>query len=136
MGEVGTVPTDYFERRRIARFRLMPRFRILDLRSVETHAVMRTLLAKEFLAAGYRGAFNFGEIIGADYVVTQQIARWAFNQGFGGIVYLSTHNHALTCWALFDVVNIDPISEPEIIRPDDPDLVAAARLFGLALATR
>ena len=113
MGDLGLVPADYFARRRLAAIRLEPGFRILDLRSVETHAAMRTLLANAFLAAGYRGAFNFGEIIGSDYVITQQISRWAFNQGFGGIVYPSTHNHALSCWALFDSVEIIPVGVPE-----------------------
>lgn len=134
--DFGVVPGDYVERRRIAAFRLVPGPRVLDLRSVETHAVLRTLLATELLAAGYSGAFNFGEIIGSDYVVTRHIARWAFNQGYGGIVYPSTHNHALSCWALFDSVEVIPIGAPEVIRWDDVDLVAAARLFGLTLPGR
>lgn len=103
---------------------------------MEKHAAVRTLLANELLAAGYSGAFNFGEIIGSDYVITQQIAWWAFNQGFGGIVYPSTHNHTLSCWALFEPTEIIPIGTPEIIRSDDPDLVSAASLFGLTLPTQ
>jgi hypothetical protein len=130
---LGVIPAVYFERKRIATFRLASGSHFLDLRSVETHAALRTILAAELLAAGYGGAFNFGEIIGTDYVVTQRIAGWAFDQGYGGIVYPSAHNHTSSCWSIFDRVEIVPLGAPEIIHRDDPDLLAAAALFGLTL---
>jgi hypothetical protein len=130
---LGVIPAAYFERKRIAAFRLTSESPFLDLRSVETHAALRTILAAELLAAGYEGVFNFGEIIGSDYVVTQRIAGWAFDQGYGGIVYPSAHDHASSCWALFDRVEIVPLGTPGVIQHEDPDLVAAAALFGLLL---
>jgi hypothetical protein len=66
---VGRVPTAYFDKR-IAAFRLDRTQRWLNLRSPQTHAFLRDVLASELVAAGYRGAFNFGEIIGADYSIT------------------------------------------------------------------
>jgi hypothetical protein len=127
---LGVIPAAYFEGKRIAAFQLASGSSCLDLRSVETHAALRILLAAELTASGYSGVFNFGEIIGSDYTVTQQIARWAFGAGYGSIVYPSAHDNALS-WALFDRVKIIPVGDPEIIQRDDPDLVAAAKLFGL-----
>jgi hypothetical protein len=130
---LGVIPTAYFALRRIAVFRLAGSSRCLDLRSVATHAALRVILAGDLLGAGYDGQFNFGEIIGVDYAVTQPIARWAFGEGYDGIIYASTHDHALSCWAIFDRAEIAPIGAPEEIRRDDPDLMAAAELFGLII---
>jgi hypothetical protein len=130
---LGLIPAAYFAARRIAAFRLASAARCIDLRSVETHAVLRVLLAGDLMTAGYDGAFNFGEIIGVDYVVTQRIARWAYSEGYDGIVYASTHDPALICWAIFDCAEIVQLGTPELIHRDDPDFLAAAELFGLAV---
>jgi len=40
---------------------------------------------------------------------------------------------ALSLWAIFERAAFEPLGVPEPIVPDDPDLVAAACLFGLAI---
>ena len=91
------MPAAYFDKR-IAAFRLDRAQRWLDLRSPKTHAFLRGALASELVMAGYRGAFNFGEIIGADYTITQLISRWAYDARYSGITYPSAHDGSLSCW--------------------------------------
>jgi len=129
---IGRVPVDYFEKR-IAPFRLDRSHAWLDLRSPQTHALLRGTLAVELVTAGYSGAFNFGEIIGSDYRITRSVARWAYDAGYGGIAYPSAHDSSLICWAIFDRAPVTPAGMPEPIRPDDPDLIAAMSVFGLVL---
>jgi hypothetical protein len=129
---LGRVPAAYFERR-IAAFRLDRTQRWLDLRSPQTHAFLRGVLASELVAAGYSGAFNFGEIIGADYTITQLIAQWAYDARYSGIAYPSAHDGSLTCWAIFDRAPVTLVGTVEPIRRDDPDLIATITLFGLVL---
>ena len=90
-------------------------------------------MASELVRAGYAGSFNFGEVLGSDYAAAQLIARWAYNAGYGGIAYLSAHDSSLTCWAFFDHGSVTAIGVPEAIDRNDPDLIAAAELFGLTL---
>jgi hypothetical protein len=129
-GVLGQIPDDYF-RRRMATFRVEAAEPILDLCSLATHALLRRELAAALLAGGYSGAFNFGEVIGSDYRLTQSIARWAHDHKFTGVAYPSAHDHALTCWAIFDTAAIILVGEPESILRDDPDLQQAATLFGM-----
>ena len=129
---VGHVPAAYFTKR-IAAFRLDLAQRWLDLRSPQTHASLRGALASELVRAGYRGSFNFGEIIGSDYTITQLISRWAHDAEYSGIAYPSTHDSSLTCWAIFDRAPVMPIGAAEPIRRDDPDQIVAIDLFSLVL---
>lgn len=127
---LGQIPDDYF-RRRIATFRVEAAEPVLNLCSPATHALLRQELAAALLAGGYSGAFNFGEVIGSDYRLTQLIARWAHDHEYTGVAYPSAHDHSLTCWAIFDTASIILVGEPEAIQRDDPDLHLAATLFGL-----
>ncbi|MDQ2651905.1 MAG: RES family NAD+ phosphorylase [Chloroflexota bacterium] len=126
------IPADYF-RRRLAMFRVPTTEPMLDLCSPATHALLRRELAAALLSGGYSGAFNFGEVIGSDYRLTQLIARWAHDHEYTGVAYPSAHDHSLTCWAVFDTASIILLGEPEPIPRDDPDLHLAAILFGLRL---
>lgn len=127
---IGLIPDDYFHRR-IAALQVNATEPILDLCSPVTHAHLRHELATALLAAGYSGAFNFGEVIGSDYRLTQLIARWAHDHGYTGVAYPSAHDHSLTCWAVFDTASVIWVGGPEPILRDDPDLHLAATLFGL-----
>jgi hypothetical protein len=86
------------------------------------------------IAAGYAGAFSFGEIPGADHRLTRIIARWANAAGYEGLAYPSAHDASLTCWAIFDRASLLPMGRPEPIWRHDPDLLAAIDLFGLVLS--
>ena len=127
------MPAAYFAKH-IAAFRLDHTQRWLDLRSPRTHAFLPSSLASDLLAAGYTGSFNFGEIIGSDYTITQLISRWAYDAGYGGIGYPSAHDGSLTCRAIFDRASVTLVGTVEPIRRDDPDLIAAVDLFGLTLS--
>jgi hypothetical protein len=129
---IGHVPATYFTKR-IASFRLNHNQRWLDLRLPQTHAILRVGLAAELVKAGYSGSFNFGEIIGSNYTITQVISRWAYNGGYVGVAYPSTHDASLSCWAIFDRASLTLVGTVEPIRHDDPDLIAAIELFGLML---
>jgi hypothetical protein len=129
---IGRVPSQYFTKR-IAAFRLDDGQHCLDVRSPRNHAFLRHTLAAELIAAGYGGAFNFGEIIGADHRVTRIIARWGCDAGYHGIAYPSAHHSNYTCWAIFDRASLLPEGHPEPIQRHDPDLIAAVDLFGLVL---
>ena len=128
--DLGVIPGAYFDRR-IAAFQVAEAERILNLCAPETHARLRQELAVALVACGYSGAFNFGEVIGTDYRLTQLITHWAHEHDFTGVAYPSAHDHTLTCWAVFDSAQITFAGEPESIERDDPDLLAAAALFGL-----
>ncbi|MBL8126802.1 MAG: RES family NAD+ phosphorylase [Chloroflexia bacterium] len=126
----GKIPDDYF-RRLLATFRVDAAEPILDLCSPATHKLLRHELAVALLAGGYSGEFNFGEVIGSDYRLTQLIASWAHNHGFTGVAYPSAHDHSLTCWAVFSTASVILVGEPVPILRDDPDLHWAATLFGV-----
>lgn len=85
------------------------------------------------MTAGYSSAFNFGEIIGTDYTITQLISRWAYDARYNGIAYPSAHDGSLTCWANFDRAPVTLGGTVEPIRRDEADLIAAIDLFGLVL---
>ena len=65
--------------------------------------------------------------------MTRNIARWAYEHDFQGLAYRSRFADHLDCWAIFEGAAIAPSGSPELIDRDDPDLVAAARLFGLTI---
>lgn len=76
---------------------------------------------------------DLGDVLSRDRRVTQAIARWAFDQGYGGIRYPSRFHPALDLWAIFEGA---PFTEVAVaaIEPDDPDLIAVAALFRLTIA--
>jgi hypothetical protein len=77
--------------------------------------------------------FDLGSMLGSSRVLTQAIARWAYDQGAAGLVYHSRLDCRLTCWALFEGAAFEPVGDPEPLVPGDRDLVAVADLFGLVI---
>jgi len=132
MPVAGIIPDTYFDRR-IAYFRVAPRQRWLDLRTPETHQVLRSELAATLVRLGYGQRFVWGDVLGHDHRLTQAIAAYAFDRGYHGTVYTSCHDATLDCWALFNRAVIERIDAPSPIDKHDPDLVAVARLFDLTI---
>lgn len=64
--------------------------------------------------------------------LTQNVSRFVYRQGFNGIRYLSKYGHDIENWALFEPANLTS-THCEQIRPDDPDLIEALRIFDLAV---
>jgi len=126
------VPPDWYRRRGVARLRLAPRQRWLDLRSPATREALRRALAAELLRLGLVD-LDLSGVAGPSRALTQAIAGWAHEHGYAGLAYASRIDQRQTCWAVFEGASFEPVGLPEPITPDDPDLRAVARLFGLAL---
>lgn len=132
MPPAGFVPDAYF-RRVIASFRVASHRRWLDLRAPETHQALRSELAESLVALGYGHGFVWGDVVGHDHRLTRVIAGWAHGSGFHGVIYRSAHDARLDCWAIFDGVPLTPVGTVVPIDAADPDLVAVAALFELAI---
>jgi hypothetical protein len=128
----GVVPADWYQKRAVARLRLKTRQRWLDLRAAETREALRSELAATLLDLGLAD-LDLSGVLGPQRRLTQAIARWAYEHGYIGIAYLSRFDDALSLWAIFEGAVFEPVGVPEPIVPDDPDLVATAHLFGLAI---
>ncbi|MBI4236576.1 MAG: RES family NAD+ phosphorylase [Chloroflexi bacterium] len=126
------VPTDWYQKRAVARMRLGRGQRWLDLRAIETREALRGELATTLLELGLAD-LDLSGVLGPRRRLTQAIARWAYENGYAGLAYRSRFDDALSLWALFDGAAFEPVGVPEPIMPDDPDLIAAAHLFGLSI---
>jgi hypothetical protein len=127
-----TVPTDWYQKRAIARLRLGPGQQWLDLRAIETREALRVALAATLLDLGLTD-LDLSGVLGPQRLLTQAIARWAYENGYSGIVYSSRFDAAQSLWAIFEGAVFEPVGVPEPIVPGDPDLLAAAKLFGLTV---
>ena len=130
---ISHISADWRSARRIARLRLVPGRRWLDLRAPETCEALRVELADVLLRLGMTD-FDVSGARGPSRDLTQTIARWAFDRGFAGIAYRSRFDDQLGCWALFEGDHYEPVGSPTPIRRDNPDLRAAARGFGLTVS--
>jgi len=111
---------------------LATRQRWLDLRSFETRETLRRELAQTLLALGLED-LDLSGVVGPKRQLTQAIARWAYEREYRGLAYSSRFDATLTCWAIFEGAAFEPVRPSEPILPNDPDLVATAKLFGLSL---
>jgi hypothetical protein len=62
--------------------------------------------------------------------LTQNVSAAVYRRGFQGIRYLSKYGHDIENWALFEPTDLTEVIN-DAIRPDDPDLLEALRLFNL-----
>lgn len=127
------VPPDWYRGRAVGRLRLDPRQRWLDLRSMETREILRRELAQTLLDLGTED-LDLSGVVGPKRQLTQVIARWAYEHAYRGLVYSGRFDATLTCWAIFEGAMFEPAGPPAPILPDDPDLLAVARLFGLGVS--
>ena len=127
---VASIPSAFLGRM-IASFELASGQRWLDFRSGETFQALREEHPDLILGLGYED-FDASHALSADRDLTQAVARVALEAGYHGIVYRSRLDPMHDCWALFDRATIHPVKF-RAITPDDPDLVAVARLFGLRI---
>jgi hypothetical protein len=84
------------------------------------------------MALGVAGV-DLGQLLGPLRPLTQAIARWAYEHGYSGLVYASRIDARLACWAVFEGARFEQVGLPEPITPNDPDLRAVARLYGLSV---
>jgi hypothetical protein len=129
----GAVPSDWYQRHAVVRLRVTPGQRWLDLRAPATREVLRAELAATLLTLGFSD-LDLGHVLGPAQAVTQAISCWAHQHGYAGLAYTSRLDAKLTLWALFEGAAFASIGEPDPITPDDPDLAATARLYGLVVS--
>lgn len=130
------IPDDWLRQRTLAHFRVVGKVRLLDARAIETCAVLRTELAETLEALGLPD-LDPSTLRGPQRGLTQAIAMWAFEHGYGGIAYRSRFDdglaYTLDCWALFEGTATEAHGRYEEVTRDDPDLRLAASLHGLEL---
>jgi hypothetical protein len=124
------IPPDWYQKRAVAALLLRPGQRWLDVRATETHGALRVELADELAAWGLTD-LDLGDMLSRNRRLTQRISRWAYEHDYRGIVYASRFNAGANLWAIFEGAQFDAVGVPQPILPDDPDLIEAARLFGL-----
>lgn len=70
---------------------------------------------------------------GPNRPLTRAVGRWAYDAGYQGIIYRSRFHDAFDCWAIFEGADFDRVGSVTPLTADDPDLRAAAALFGLTI---
>lgn len=131
----GRIPADWHRRRAVCRLR--PNFsagqQFLDARAPPTLVILRDVFAGLLIDLGL-GDLDTSGVRGPSRRLTQAIGAWAFDQGYAGIAHKSRFDDTYSCWALFEGrATWAPAGPPELITRRDPDLRAAATLFGLVL---
>lgn len=133
---LATLPPAWWRKRAFCRLRLEEEVRWLDLRSLDTREALRPVFAS-LLAHLQLTEFDLSAIYGPHRVLTQGIARWAYEWGYAGLRYGSRYDEALNCWTLFERLGVATFrreGDIEPIAPDDPDLLSVATLFGLTVS--
>jgi hypothetical protein len=128
----GGVPASWRTSRCLGQVRLAPGQRFLDLRRLET----TELLWVEPAPLLHHLAFadiDVSGVRGPGRTLTRVISRWAHEREFQGIACRSRFDDAFDCWAIFEGAAFQRVGISEPILRDDPDLLAAAGQFGLAV---
>lgn len=126
------VPADWMRARCVAQLRLYSGQRWLDLRRLETAEALRIELAP-LLRQLALSDLDVRVLRGPSRPLTRAVGRWAYDAGYRSIAYRSRFHDALDCWAIFEGAGFDRVGGIVPITPADPDLRAAAALFGLAI---
>ncbi len=126
------VPADWYQKRAVSRLRLLQGQQWLDVRATATHEALRAELAPQLATWGMKD-LDLGDILSRDRRVTQAVGRWAYAAGYQGLVYASRFGSAASLWAIFEGARFEAVGVAQPIVPDDPDLLAAAKLFGLTI---
>ena len=131
-GTVGAVPRDWYLKRFLGRLRILPGQQWLDIGQMATREALRPVFAPLLVSLGLPD-LDVAAVCGPERALTQSIARWAYERGYQGIAYRSRLESAYTCWAIFEGAAFEPVGDPEVIRSDDPDLLAVATQMGLSV---
>jgi hypothetical protein len=130
--EAGVIANDWHLKRRMGIARPVEGQRWLDLTDLATREAIRKELAPTFVDMGLDD-FDMSDALTRRRDITQAIARWAYEQGYHGIIYASRLDPAYRCWAVFEGAQLT-VDEITPIARDDADPLAVAQVFGLRLA--
>lgn len=128
--EAGRVPKDFYANRLIGSLAVDSSLRFLDVEATQTQSAMRDDLATIWREELGLSDFDVAAIRGPWRRLTQAAGRWAFEKGYAGVRYVSRLNTDWELWAIFDHTPF-AIRTTLVVRPDDPDLVEAARVLGV-----
>jgi len=128
---IGRVPRNWHLKRMLGVIRLYPGQQWLDFRSVDVHTRLGHLFAQQLADLGY-DVLDARAALSLDRPFTQGVSRWAYEQGYQGIIYTSRIDTRHTCWALFDGAHLT-VERVSVIGLDDADFVTAVRALELDL---
>lgn len=135
--EVGSVPADWRERRRLVSFGLDSPLPFLDVDAPETHTYLTEAMAHWLDGLGVAN-LDVAELRGRDRRLTRRVALFAYTARqadatfrYAGIRYESRLGE-YECWAIFKPSTLVR-DERRTISRDDPHLRAVARRFDLTL---
>jgi len=126
----GIVPSDWLDARILGTADAHGTF--ADIASGEWISRLRHRLARALIELGIP---DFDASVlqrSAPRILTQRISEFVYGERFDGIRYLSKYGHDIENWALFEPAELTS-TRHGYIQPDDPDLLNALRIFGLAL---
>lgn len=135
----GAVPPGWLRRRRVGRARLSGEF--FDVGHSSSLAWLHALLAPRLVHYGIADLDAAAIRLSAPRRFTQEVGRAIYEQAdakggrrFAGLRYLSRIGDEFENWALFEPASIAAAKPAERLKRDDPDLLAALELLGLALS--
>jgi hypothetical protein len=99
--DIATISCRWVDDRDVAQLRLSSPLHFLDMRAPESHQEVRIQLAHVLVELGLKD-FDASDALGPQRTLTQEIAAWAYGQGWGGILYASRLDLTRTCWAIFE----------------------------------
>jgi hypothetical protein len=115
------------------------KMRFVDIASADSIQYLRRELAETASRLGLQD-FDLSTVTGPMRDMTRECARSVYEMTDGdgtplyaGIRYVSRLNPEWECWAIFHDRMIHRPGFPHTISPDDPDLIAIAKLFGLSI---
>lgn len=131
----GLLEHDWLQRRRIGHTRLDPTGQFVDISHANSLAHLNEVLTpiREMQKIAQ---IDLSAISGQSRRLTQYVSRYIYTSGFSGIRYSSRLGDNWECWALFEGRFRHEMGYPSLplnIFPDDADLLAVARSFGLTI---
>ncbi len=131
----GLLEHDWLQRRRLGHTIIDSEIVFVDIAHADSLAHLNVVLAPLLDSLDVR-EFDMSSVTGPSRRLTQIASRYLYSQGFAGIRYTSRLGRNWECWALFEGryrhVKGYP-SSGSMISPDDPDLAAVAKRFGLSI---
>ena len=96
-----SVHISWFEARETAHLRVRSKLPFFDLRTPESRETVREELAP-FLRKHRLKDFDTSSALSSQRKLSQAIAGWAYDNGWGGIIFSSRLDPQETCWAIFE----------------------------------
>lgn len=131
----GLLGHDWLQRRRWGHTIIDSDTLFVDIAHADSLAHLNVVLAPLLDSLNIR-EFDMSSATGPSRRLTQIASRYLYSQGFAGIRYTSRLGRNWECWALFEGRYRHDMGFPSpssTISPDDADLAAVAKRFGLSI---